>query len=495
MLARRVRSALAITALACAPSARAFLIPPGPSSVAVVEYFNELTGHYLLVADSDEMTRIDQSAAGPGWRRTGHRFGESWTGPDPRNASVCRFYSPANNSHFFTADPVECGSLRERDTGWIYEKVAFRTVAPAEGACREGRKPIYRLYNNRHAVGDANHRFVFFPGLRDQMVAQGWIAEGIAFCANTTGTEPDARFEVGQEWSGEVVAATPSGCDARAGTCFAVQNLPALARVVGPWEPPDYITRNPSYPRDIQAVTGMADLDIRTGLPPGSPDLVAHSFLQAGAGRLPVALHVNGADRLQGPWASVSPMFTLPRAASTDGDGRVYPWRHRGESTVAIIATVEVKSVRRADPAAHAYGGPVLHVVDKSSGRGFWMAMQVFSTLAPGDGVGHDATTGTPTVGTAFRSQPAFGRLLPGSGQFVRCVPEVVAACAPASTFAFLVGKADFVRALEIVRAVEPSLPSDPAAYYLSSFRFHAETYLDASLVAVVHRMAVEIWP
>ena len=122
MPGRPLRAAIALATLACALSARAFFpVPPAPSSFAVVEYLNEFTGHYLLVADWIEMARIAAGAAGPGWRRTGHRFGETWTGPDPTDAPVCRFYSPANNSHFFTANPslnLKLYKLLKKLRGW-----------------------------------------------------------------------------------------------------------------------------------------------------------------------------------------------------------------------------------------------------------------------------------------------------------------------------------------------------------------------------------------
>jgi hypothetical protein len=39
---------------------------------------------------------------------------------------------------------------------------------------------VRRLYNNR---GDPNHRYVVDLSFAPAMVAQGWILEGVAFCA------------------------------------------------------------------------------------------------------------------------------------------------------------------------------------------------------------------------------------------------------------------------------------------------------------------------
>jgi hypothetical protein len=496
MSTRILLSSLALAALAWAMPSRAFFIPI-PSRVTVIEYVNEITGHYVLLANEDEMSVVDRGGAGPGWRRTGYRFGEEWIEPaKPSMAPVCRFYSPSNNSHFFTANPVECEFLRTRDTGWTYEKAAFEAVAPVGGTCPPGRTPIYRVYNNRHAFADANHRFVASTVTRDTMVAAGWIDEGIAFCPKSSWVEPDARVYLGSDvQSSDLAMTTLAGCDARGGSCVAVQQLPAMATTVASWLPPFYVTRNPDYPwNDIAAMTGLADVPIRTSLPAGAPQLLARSFLQAGSNSLPMGIHVNGADRLQGPYASMSPMYRLAVTASSAGDDRVYPWPHRGESTLTVSVGVTVKSLRRSSADAHAYGGPVLHFVDGMSGSGFWMTLQTFGTVPQGDFVGLDVTTGTPIVSTSFRERPAFGRRV--FGEFARCFPEAAVACLPGSTnFQFAIGKADFARVLAMAQTANGALSPDPARYFLQSFRFQAETYLDASISMALSGMGIEIWP
>src|SRR5205085_3901951 len=90
-------------------------------------------------------------------------------------------------SHFFTADANEAASLSRPGSGWVPEGVAFRENLPdALGRC-EGSEPVYRLYNNRGAQGDDNHRYVASASERDRMVARGWVSEGIAWC--TYGSE------------------------------------------------------------------------------------------------------------------------------------------------------------------------------------------------------------------------------------------------------------------------------------------------------------------
>lgn len=109
-------------------------------------------------------------------------------GPAPTSAlPVCRFYSYLVNSHFYTASEEECELLKSEDSGWVYEGIAFQALVPlAGGACPPGTNPVWRLYNNRQAQQDSNHRFVASMGIYHAMVADGWIGEGVAFCSPPT---------------------------------------------------------------------------------------------------------------------------------------------------------------------------------------------------------------------------------------------------------------------------------------------------------------------
>ena len=88
------------------------------------------------------------------------------------------------NSHFYTADEEECELLKQEDAGWVYEGIAFQALVPvAGGACLPGTYPVWRLYNNRYAQLDSNHRFVASVGIYHAMMADGWLGEGVAFCS------------------------------------------------------------------------------------------------------------------------------------------------------------------------------------------------------------------------------------------------------------------------------------------------------------------------
>jgi hypothetical protein len=95
-----------------------------------------------------------------------------------------RFYAPGPNSHFFTGSAGDVAILDRPGTGWIFENIAFYTGMPdAGGNCSQGLTPVRRLYNNRAAQNDSNHRFTADEVARQIMVARGWVDEGVAFCA------------------------------------------------------------------------------------------------------------------------------------------------------------------------------------------------------------------------------------------------------------------------------------------------------------------------
>ena len=96
---------------------------------------------------------------------------------------VCRFYSEQVNSHFYTGDEAECTLLKEEDQDWEYEGIAFQALVPLNGACPIGTDLVWRLYNDRAALQDSNHRFIASSETYHAMIAKGWLGEGVAFCS------------------------------------------------------------------------------------------------------------------------------------------------------------------------------------------------------------------------------------------------------------------------------------------------------------------------
>lgn len=165
-----------------------FATSPPPQYQRVTEYHNTLLNHYFLSSSTEENAFIDSGGAGPGWVRTGESF--LTIPPDDcyGSAKVFRFYGPGPNSHFYTADPKECGGLRTQESGWKAEGIAFGARLPENGQCPNNGyippiyTPLYRLYNNRWMFNDSNHRYTIRTDIYEQMINKGWVGEGLALC-------------------------------------------------------------------------------------------------------------------------------------------------------------------------------------------------------------------------------------------------------------------------------------------------------------------------
>ena len=92
---------------------------------------------------------------------------------------MCRFYLPpgSGDTHFYSASPIECANVRAAHPEYVLETPnAFYVLMPDQwGNCATGSVPIYRVWNG---LATTNHRYTMRRDIRDQMVAQGWVAEG-----------------------------------------------------------------------------------------------------------------------------------------------------------------------------------------------------------------------------------------------------------------------------------------------------------------------------
>jgi alpha-tubulin suppressor-like RCC1 family protein len=161
------------------------LIAPLPP---VTEFYNADLDHYFRTADADEANSIDHGAAGPSWIRTGNTFNSGGSTP------ACRFYgsqSPGPNSHFYTVDTGECAYLKQLQAStpstqkrWNFESLDFESTPPVNGVCPSATAPVYRAYNNGFARNiDSNHRISSNLAAIQEVVARGWINEGVVMCA------------------------------------------------------------------------------------------------------------------------------------------------------------------------------------------------------------------------------------------------------------------------------------------------------------------------
>ena len=159
-----------------------------PLSGVVVEFYHAGLDHYFITADPDEAAAIDGGGAGSGWARTGNSFKSGGA------AAVCRFYgspyAPGPNSHFYTVSVAECEEVKRIAAAsgggarWNFESFDFLSGPPLNQGCAAGTVPVYRAYNDGFRQGrDSNHRITSNPPAIQQVVARGWIAEGIVMCA------------------------------------------------------------------------------------------------------------------------------------------------------------------------------------------------------------------------------------------------------------------------------------------------------------------------
>jgi hypothetical protein len=147
--------------------------PSQPVPETVIEYYNSTLDHYFITWAPTEIANLD-SGKTIGWARTGQSFNVYAAGASP----VCRFYIPPGlgDSHFFGRGTAECNSTGQKNPSFVLESSDFmQMVLPAGGVCPTGTRKVYRVFSNRP---DANHRYMTDRAIRDQMVANGWIAEG-----------------------------------------------------------------------------------------------------------------------------------------------------------------------------------------------------------------------------------------------------------------------------------------------------------------------------
>ena len=174
-------------------------------AVFALEYHHAALDHYFLSASAPDIDALDSGRLS-GWRRTGERFhvGGGKDAASGLERPVCRLYLPPGegDSHFLSASGDECEAVRARFPQFVLEnRAAFHVALPDErtGQCGTGfwpggefsfhlLLPVYRLWNARL---DSNHRYTKDAGVREQMIAQGYVSEGygplgVAMCVLPT---------------------------------------------------------------------------------------------------------------------------------------------------------------------------------------------------------------------------------------------------------------------------------------------------------------------
>ena len=473
--------------------------PPGKSHV--VEYFNTHIGHYFYTADFAEITGIDAGAAGPGWEKTGLVFAVFSSVPASGNgvlyptcdkdSSPCmpisRFYGTPGlgpNSHFYIGDAGEAAGLKQPNTGWTFEKVAFVVPLPnpATGQCAEGLAPVYRFYNGRWAANDSNHRYTASEDARNRMRAAGWIDEGVAFCAYSRGWAQVESYRVAVPDQSGIVEFTQ--CDAPTAlprSCVALRNLPIPKLVypvaedswmqssdefnakTGSWQAGSSITQN------VAAVSGTRAA-ASNGLFVQLSETVKEIF----------GLHLSTASSGVSPYSSMGAMMRLPEA-------RLFPFKARYETSYEVrfrfqssVATVV------AGFNSSAYGVSTMEYQDSRSGRRLRANLLAYGTGPSGDFVGRDAKDGVLIVASTYRGNMPYGRV--GSIGSGNRLPF-------GGGFDVAVNAAEFQSMLNAARAVDPEMSADPSDYFLRSFGVFHEIFGTGEMGVYLYGPAISILP
>jgi hypothetical protein len=156
----------------------------------VVEFYAPVANRYFITGRAAEQALLDQYPAV--FQRTGMRF-ETLSAPLLGGVTepTCRLYSgPArggSNSHFY-GTRQDC-AIANTFKNFAYEGQDFGTIRPERGVCPAAHPvSVTRLFNNRVATNEGNHRYAVGARTINALVAASWINDGVVFCA-TRATE------------------------------------------------------------------------------------------------------------------------------------------------------------------------------------------------------------------------------------------------------------------------------------------------------------------
>lgn len=457
-------------------------LPDWLTGPVIVEYRNSQLDHYFLTASGEEMAAIDAGRAGPGWSRTGFTIG----GSDPSCLfcpTVVRFRGIEGvgpNSHFFTAHQSEIESLEQPGSRWAREGVAF--LVPRLDGCTAPYVPVYRLQNGRGAVNDTNHRYVTSLAERDAMLARGWLAEGIAFCATQEQRTPLQSYEGHFDLAGRVrPAAECENPSINLGGCLAVNNLPV---------PNQRVQQGPN---------GYALFDSSA---PGS--LTDRPYVRTWdateSARARFGINIDTAFRGPSPYSSVGPLYQLPTAGAPGTvDGPFFPWRPSsagGETELLVTASAAPTSLVVRGSGSHLYGHPTLNFRDQRSGRRVHFNVLAYGTMDGADFVAPDAAGRKVIVGTTFRTSPWMRNL--GSATLKPTLlglrlHTTIGSPFYEGRFALLMNRLEFQNVLDAARGADPALSPDPGDYLLENFSFKNEVFGDGTIFVTLSDFALHV--
>ena len=435
-----------------------------PTYITVIEYHNVLTDEYFLTSNQAEEASLDSAL--PSWHRTG--LGFSVIAPWTYGGTLLFLDRFVGASHFYTANADEAAILKSIP-GMTYEGVAFRVHSP--GACH-GLTPVYRLFDPRSPIG--NHRYVASTPVRDQMASAGWTMEGVAFCVDTAIEIPLKSFELTMPLAAKIMSADQCRDESiNIGGCMAIGNLSVPATSYG-FGPDEYFFRR--YTNIFAPAVG---------LPAANASQAADALFVQGESDSSWGIHLEASSRGASPLTSVSPLYKFPTVV----DRRVFPWGpgYPFETELSVRSTVDVMFVNAKRPGSHAYGHTTVELVDRGSGHHLLFNVLAYGTIAGGEFVALDATTGKAIVATSYRQGSPFGRNLQYEAQSTPFGTDWAVDLDHSyvhyyGSFDFRTDRTEFQRALAHARTVDSALSADPSDYYLDNYHFRNEAFGDAEI-------------
>ncbi|MEO7278469.1 MAG: hypothetical protein ABIZ64_00980 [Casimicrobium sp.] len=159
--------------------------PAGNVAPTVIEYYAPAARRYFITGRKAEQDALDALPAS--FTRTGMRFAaKSSRYRDIPEQPVCRLYAApdkgGSNSHFYGIGD-DCPTLNKL-SGLKYEGFDFSVLKPTSSGCAaDAPNAVTRLFNNKSATNEGNHRYVVSAVTKAKMLTQGWIDEGAVFCS------------------------------------------------------------------------------------------------------------------------------------------------------------------------------------------------------------------------------------------------------------------------------------------------------------------------
>jgi hypothetical protein len=154
-------------------------------SAEVIEYNIPASNKYFITSRTDEKAQLD--ARPTMFVRTGQKFSVPAKKVYGNVFDVYRFYAPAPGaqSHVFVDQQDHTLITSLPNTGLVDEGPDFGSIKPDNaGSCPSwAPKKVYRSYHNTAVVSQRNHRYSTSLATHNAMIAQGWVNEGVVFCA------------------------------------------------------------------------------------------------------------------------------------------------------------------------------------------------------------------------------------------------------------------------------------------------------------------------